>query len=89
MKEHNHSTHHKEEMIKNLIQAENHLTKDYCPECLNKHLLGAEAYMEEEVSTNPNANPELLELAQRVREIRRRLQKMENIRHLKKLEEIS
>jgi len=37
--------------------------------------------MEEEVSTNPRANKELLELAERVREIRRRIQEMNEMKH--------
>jgi len=78
---HDHSKHHREEMVKNLIQAEDHLRKDFCPECLDKHLLGGEAYMEEELSTNPDAERELLELAEKVRQIRRKIQEMNNIKH--------
>lgn len=68
-------------MISNLIQAEDHLRSEYCPECLDKHLTSASAYMEEEVSTNPEANKRLLELAEKVRQIRREIQEMENMKH--------
>jgi len=40
-----------------------------------------EQYLEEEISTNPEANPELLALAERVREIRRRIQELNNMKH--------
>lgn len=77
----NHSKFHNEKMIANLIQSEDHLRQEYCPECLQKHLLGSESYMEEEVSTNPDANKRLLELAERVREIRREIQEMNEAKH--------
>jgi hypothetical protein len=47
-----------------------------------KHSLGLEGYLEEEASTNPDANrEELLALAERVREIRRRIQELNNMKH--------
>jgi hypothetical protein len=47
-----------------------------------KHSLGMEQYLEEEASTNPNANrDELLALADKVREIRRKIQELQNIKH--------
>jgi hypothetical protein len=46
-----------------------------------KHSLGLESYLQEEQATNPNANPELLALADRVREIRRRIQELNNMKH--------
>jgi hypothetical protein len=70
-------------MAGNLIQAEQHLRSDYCPHCLEKHLLGSEMYMSEQASTNPNSpnRDELLALADRVREIRRRIQELNNMKH--------
>ncbi len=79
---HDHSSFHKEKMVSNLIQAEDHLQGQHCPECEDKHLRSASAYMEEEVSHNPEgSDPRLLMLAQKVRNIRRELQEMEGIKH--------
>jgi hypothetical protein len=42
-----------------------------------------EQYLTEEASTNPNANrEELLALADRVREIRRRIQELNDMKHI-------
>jgi len=75
-----HSEFHRDKMVSNLIQAQDHLREYQCPECIDKHLLSSVAYMEEELSTNQNANPELLALAERVREIRRRIQEMNDVK---------
>lgn len=78
---HNHSEFHNEKMISNLVQAEDHLTSQNCPECEDKHLSSAAAYMEEEVQHNPRADPRLLALAQKIRNVRRELQEMQGIKH--------
>ena len=79
--EHDHSEHHRDEMIKNAVALESHLQKNHCPECEMKHSYALEGALEEEISTNPEANPELLALAERVREIRRRIQELNNMKH--------
>lgn len=78
---HDHSEFHNEKMVSNLIQAEDHLQAQHCPECEDKHLRSASAYMEEEVSHNPSADPRLLMLAQKVRNVRRELQSMQGMKH--------
>jgi hypothetical protein len=79
--EHDHSDYHREKIVGNLIQAEDHLRSQPCPECVDKHLVSAGSYLEEETATNPNSSPELLALAERVREIRRKIQELNNIKH--------
>jgi len=69
------------EAIKNAIALEDHLTKDPCPECSAKHVLALENYLEEEYHTNPNADRRLLQLAQKVRDIRRELMEMQGLKH--------
>lgn len=78
---HDHSEHHRERIIGNLVQAEDHLRSDYCPECLDKHLISAGMYMEEQASTNPEKDRKLMEYAERIREIRRKIQEMNDIKH--------
>jgi uncharacterized membrane protein len=78
-----HSDFHKEKIVGNLIQAEDHLRSQPCPECLDKHLVSASQYLEEENSTNPNSNPELLALAERIREIRRKIQELNNQKNIR------
>ena len=75
-----HSEFHRDKMVSNLIQLQDHLREYSCPECMDKHALSTVAYMEEEMATNPNANPELMALAERVREIRRRIQEMNDVK---------
>jgi polyhydroxyalkanoate synthesis regulator phasin len=82
MEEHDHSEHHKDEMIKNAIALESHLQGNHCVECESKHGYAIEGALQEQASTNPNANrDELLALADRVREIRRRIQELNNQKH--------
>ena len=75
-----HSRFHRDKITGNLIQLQDHLREYQCPECIDKHALSVISYMEEELATNPNASPELLELAEKVREIRRRIQEMNDIK---------
>jgi len=79
--EHDHSEYHKEKIIGNLSQLEDHLRSQPCSECCQKHAINASQYLEEQSATNPDSNPELLKLAERVREIRRRLQELNNMKH--------
>jgi thiamine kinase-like enzyme len=77
-----HSDYHKEKIIGNLGALEDHLRTQPCEQCMDKHGVLATQYLEEEASTNPDANrEELLALAERVREIRRRIQELNNMKH--------
>ena len=80
--EHDHSAYHQERIQGNLQALEDHLRSQPCKECSDKHAVNISSYLEEEASTNPNANrEELLALADRVREIRRRIQELSNMKH--------
>ena len=75
MKEGPYTEYHLEEAIKNAIALEDHLVKFACPECIKKHVLGLEQYLEEEMETNPTAK-ELIPLRDRVAIIRERLKRL-------------
>jgi len=76
-----HSGFHLDKATSNLIQSEDHLRQQPCPNCLDKHLLSASEYLTEEKATNPDANPELLKFADEIREIRRKIQELNNQKH--------
>ncbi|RLI98585.1 MAG: hypothetical protein DRP00_01650 [Candidatus Aenigmatarchaeota archaeon] len=63
---------HLKEAAKNLIALEDHLTKYPCPECIEKHILATEQYLEEEMETNPNARV-LIPLRERLESIKEKL----------------
>ena len=78
---HLHTDHHFDSAIKHGIALEEHLRSNPCVECMSKHAYALENYLEEEVATNPNANPRLLQLANKVRDVRRELMEMHGIKH--------
>jgi len=63
---------HLKEAAKNLIALEDHLAKYPCPECIKKHVLAVEQYLEEEMETNPNSK-ELIPLRDRLEAIKEKL----------------
>jgi hypothetical protein len=81
--EHDHSEHHRDEMIKNAVALESHLHGNHCVECESKHSYALEGALQEQASTNPNSpdRQELLSLADKVREIRRRIQELNDMKH--------
>ncbi len=64
---------HKEQAMKNAIALQDHLNRFQCPDCINKHALALEQYLEEEMETNPEAEDKLRILADKVRRLRKEI----------------
>ncbi len=80
---------HRGEAVKNAIALEDHIKKNQCPECVEKHSFAVEQYAEEEAHTNPRANQKKLNvLAELVRKIRRELMNTMKERDEEKLRRI-
>jgi len=81
--EHDHSAYHQEKIQGNMQALEDHFRSQPCGECCDKHAVNISQYLEEQASTNPDRNSqELLALAERVREIRRKFQELNNQKNI-------